>query len=188
MESIIEDQYAFLDDCPSELLKAVICSTVGTLEQRSTTMQQWYKYFLQGEIPPQPTWLPKQIADAVHQQVQQSGVTPYLKDQHELVIEFLSHVLLQWEIMQNEYQQKMQEWQQDKIANAKQSNEPFESSEVEQDFDFKYSGELVIHNSWHERLAAWKQLNSVFGDLSQMLGRDVDITKGILKTSTLEAY
>lgn len=26
-----------------------------------------------------------------------------------------------------------------------------------------------------------KQLNSVFGDLSQMLGRDVDITKGILK-------
>ena len=36
----LEDQYAFLDDCPQELLEHVICSTVGTLEQRSRTMQQ----------------------------------------------------------------------------------------------------------------------------------------------------
>lgn len=177
----LEDQYAFWDDCPSDLLEEVICSTVGTLEQRSDTMQRWYKYFILGEIPPKPEWLPKHISDVVQQQIVQSGIAPFLKDQHELTIEFLKHVILQWQVIQSEYQGKMQKWLQDKIANAKQSNQPFESFEVEQDFDFKYSGELVIHNSWHERLDAWKQLNSVFGDLSQMLGRDVDITKGILK-------
>lgn len=177
----LEDQYSFLDDCPSDLLEEVICSTVGTLEQRSDTMQRWYKYFILGEIPPKPEWLSKYISDVVQQQIVQSGIAPFLKDQHELTIEFLKYVILQWKVIQSEYQEKMQKWLQDKIANAKQSNEPFESSEVEQDFDFKYSGELVIHNSWHERLEAWKQLNSVFGDLSQMLGRDVDITKGILK-------
>ena len=186
MENIVaadylEDQYSCLDDCPSELLEEVICSTVGTLEQRSETMQRWYKYFILGEIPPKPEWLPKHISDVVQQQIVRSGITPFLKDQHELTIEFLKHVILQWQVIQSEYQEKMQKWLQDKIANAKQSNKPFESSEVEQDFDFKYSGELVIHNSWNERLEAWKQLNSVFGDLSQMLGHDVDITKGILK-------
>ena len=36
----LEDQYAFLDDCPQELLEHVICSTVGTSEQRSRTMHQ----------------------------------------------------------------------------------------------------------------------------------------------------
>lgn len=177
----LEDQYAFLDDCPSELLEEVICSTLGSLEQRSETMQQWYKYFMMGEIPPIPEWLPKHSSDVVQQQIVQSGIAPFLKDQHELTIEFLKHVILQWQVIQSEYQEKMQKWLQDKIANAKQGNEPFDASEVEQDFDFKYLGELVIHNSWHERLEAWKQLNSVFGDLSQMLGRGVDITKGILK-------
>ena len=177
----LEDQYSFLDDCPSELLEEVICSTVGTLEQRSETMQRWYKYFILGEIPLKPEWLPKHISDVVQQQIVQSGIAPFLKDQHELTIEFLKHVMLQWEVIQTEYQKKMQKWLQEKIANAKQDNESFDAFEVEQDFDFKYLGELVIHNSWHERLEAWKQLNSVFGDLSQMLGRDVDITKGILK-------
>lgn len=177
----LEDQYSFLDDCPSELLEKVICSTVGTLEQRSETMQRWYKYFILGEIPLKPEWLPKHISDVVQQQIVQSGITPFLKAQHELTIEFLKHVMLQWEVIQTEYQKKMQKWLQEKIANAKQGNEPFDASEVKQDFEFKYSGELVIHNSWHERLEAWKQLNSVFGDLSQMLGRGVDITKGILK-------
>lgn len=177
----LEDQYSFLDDCPSELLEEVICSTVGALEQRSETMQRWYKYFMMGEIPPNPEWLPKHIADVVQQQIKQSGIAPFLKDQHELTIEFLKHVILQWQVIQSEYQEKMQTWLQDKIANAKQSDEPFDSSEVAQDFDFNYSGDLVIHNNWNDRIQAWKQLNSIFGDLSQMLGRDVDITKGILR-------
>lgn len=177
----LEDQYAFLDDCPSELLEEVICSTVGTLEQRSETMQRWYKYFMMGEIPPNPEWLPKHIADVVQQQIEQSGIAPFLKDQHELTIEFLKHVILQWQVIQSEYQEKLQQWLQDKIANAKQSNELFDPSTLEQNFDFDYSGDFVIHQQWNERIEAWKQLNSVFGDLSQMLGRDVDITKGILK-------
>ena len=88
---------------------------------------------------------------------------------------------MQWQVIQSEYQEKMQKWLQDKIVNAKQSNESFEPSTLEQNFDFDYSGDFVIHNNWNERIEAWKQLNSVFGDLSQMLGRDVDITKGILK-------
>lgn len=177
----LEDQYAFLDDCPSELLEAVICSTVGTLEQRSTTMQQWYKYFLQGEIPPQPAWLPKQIANAVQQQIQQSGIAPYLKDQHELTIEFLGHVLLQWEVMQQQYQQKMQEWLNEKLKNAKTSDQPIDINKAQSEFDFNFTGDLLINSAWQESLDAWKKLDSVFGDLSQMLGRDVDITKGILK-------
>ena len=101
----LEDQYAFLDECPQELVEQVICSIVGTMEQRSITMQQWYKYLLQGEIPPQPKWLPKHIADVVQRQIQQSGIAPYLKDQHELTIEFLQHVILQWEMIRSEYQQ-----------------------------------------------------------------------------------
>lgn len=177
----LEDQYAFLDDCPTELLEEAICSTVGTLEQRSETMQRWYKYFMMGEIPPNPEWLPKHIADVVQQQIQQSGIAPFLKDQHELTIEFLKHVILQWEKIQTEYQEKLQQWLQEKMANAKQSNAPFDPSTLVQNFDFDYSGDLVIHRQWNERIEAWKQLNSVFGDLSQMLGRDVDITKGILK-------
>jgi len=177
----LEDQYAFLDDCPSELLEEVICSTVGTLEQRSETMQRWYKYFMMGEIPPNPEWLPKHIADVVQQQIEQSGIAPFLKDQHELTIEFLKHVILQWQVIQSEYQEKLQQWLQDKIANAKQSNEDVDPSTLEQNFDFGFSGDFVIHQQWKERIEAWKQLNSVFGDLSQMLGRDVDITKGILK-------
>lgn len=177
----LEDQYAFLDDCPSELLEEVICSTVGTLEKRSETMQRWYKYFMMGEIPPNPEWLPQHIADVVQQQIEQSGIAPFLKDQHELTIEFLKHVILQWQVIQSEYQEKLQQWLQDKIANAKQSNELFDPSTLEQNFDFDYSGDFVIHQQWNERIEAWKQLNSVFGDLSQMLGRDVDITKGILK-------
>ena len=63
----LEDQYAFLDDCPSELLEEVICSTVGTLEQRCETIQRWYKYFMMGEIPPKPEWLLKHINDVVQQ-------------------------------------------------------------------------------------------------------------------------
>lgn len=177
----LEDQYAFLDDCPSELLEEVIFSTVGTLEKRSETMQRWYKYFMMGEIPPNPEWLPQHITDVVQQQIEQSGIAPFLKDQHELTIEFLKHVILQWQVIQSEYQEKLQQWLQDKIANAKQSNELFDPSTLEQNFDFDYSGDFVIHQQWNERIEAWKQLNSVFGDLSQMLGRDVDITKGILK-------
>src|SRR5690606_35101701 len=88
----LEDQYSFLDDCPSELFEEVICSTVGTLEQRSETMQRWYKYFIVGEIPPIPEWLPKHNSDVVQQQIVQSGIAPFLKDQHELTIEFLKHV------------------------------------------------------------------------------------------------
>jgi len=63
----LEDQYAFLDDCPQELLEHVICSTVGTLEQRSRTMQQWYKYLMAGELPPKPEWLPSYISALIFQ-------------------------------------------------------------------------------------------------------------------------
>src|SRR5690606_18875571 len=177
----LEDQYAFLDDCPSELLEEVICSTVGTLEQRSTTMQQWYKYFLQGEIPPQPEWLPQQIANAVQQQIQQSGIAPYLKDQHELTIEFLGHVFVQWETMQQEYQQKMQQWLNEKLKNAEMSDQAIDIKQAELEFDFNFTGDVLINPAWQDRLDAWKKLDSIFGDLSQILGRDVDITKGILK-------
>jgi len=177
----LEDQYAFLDDCPSELLESVICSTVGTLEQRSTTMQQWYKYFLQGEIPPQPEWLPQQIANAVQQQIQQSGIAPYLKDQHELTIEFLGHVFVQWETMQQEYQQKMQQWLNEKLKNAEMSDQAIDIKQAELEFDFNFTGDVLINPAWQDRLDAWKKLDSIFGDLSQILGRDVDITKGILK-------
>jgi len=177
----LEDQYAFLDDCPSELLESVICSTVGTLEQRSTTMQQWYKYFLQGQIPPQPKWLPQQIANTVQQQIQQSGIAPYLKDQHELTIEFLSHVFVQWEIMQQEHQQKMQQWLNEKLKNAEISDQAIDIKQAELEFDFSFTGDVLINPAWQGRLDAWRKLDSIFGGLSQMLGCDVDITKGILK-------
>ena len=48
----LEDQDVCLDDGPQGLVEHVVCSTVGPLEQRSRTMQQWYKYLMAGELPP----------------------------------------------------------------------------------------------------------------------------------------
>lgn len=175
----LEDQYAFLDDCPSELLEHVICSTVGTLEQRSNTMQQWYKFYIQGEMPPPQRWLAKHIAEPVQLQIQQSGITPYLKNQHDLTIEFLQCVISQWESIQHEYNQKLQAWLEKNKANLQITDQAIDEHLFEAEFQF--SGDLLIQKIWKERVEAWKTLDRVFGDLSEMLGRDVNITQGLLK-------
>ncbi|WP_151710970.1 VWA domain-containing protein [Acinetobacter brisouii] len=175
----LEDQYAFLDDCPQALLEQVICSTIGTLEQRSTTIQQWYKYLLQGEVPPQPKWLEKYIAEPVQLQVQQSGIAPYLKNQPDLAIEFLQCVISQWDSIQYEYNQKLQAWLEKNKADLQITDQVIDENRFESKFTF--SRDSLIYQIWHERINAWKKLESVFGDLSDMLGRDVNITQGLLK-------
>ena len=96
----LEDQYSFLDDCPQELLEHVICSTVGSLEQRSRTMQQWYKYLMTGELPPKPDWLPSYISENVEKQLKQADVARFMKDQHELTVQLLQDVMQTWHLVQ----------------------------------------------------------------------------------------
>ena len=178
----LEDQYAFLDDCPQELLEHVICSTVGTLEQRSRTMQQWYKYLMAGELPPKPDWLPSYISENVEKQLKQADVARFMKDQHELTVQLLQDVMQTWHLVQYEYQQQLAEWQaqqREKFKNLKRINQPIDDTDFTDHFNF--SGELVINEAWNDKVQAWKKLDDVFGDLSNMLGRDVNLTKGILK-------
>jgi hypothetical protein len=89
----LEKNYAFLDECPPNLLAAVITLPVGTLPERVAGARCWYDALLDGRLPPPGTWPQAPLDVPARQALDSMGLVRFCKEQPEIVKSLMTDVL-----------------------------------------------------------------------------------------------
>ena len=85
--------YAFLDECPENLLDDVITLPLGSLVDRVHGVRIWREALLDGGLPPQGAWPPPEVTGPVLRALEQLGIARFCKEQPELVDDLLRDIL-----------------------------------------------------------------------------------------------
>lgn len=201
----LDQSYAFLDDCPEQLLADVVTLPVGTLSDRATGVIQWRRALLEGRMPSEQTWPPMEIAAPARRALTGMGLVRFCEDQPELVDALLKDLLAsfarQARALQADVLQRLRELEALEIRRlttqeaARAQREMRAPSRVvlgeerrqrlreqagreEAEKMRPADGELMA--VWSERARAWSEIAGVFGDLGEMLGRGWDLARGVL--------
>lgn len=198
----LERRYAFLDDCPEQFLQEVVTLPVGTLAERVHGVRLWRDALLDGRLPPDDTWPPREIAEPAKLAIGALGILPFLKGQAALVDAIISDVLRSFTryglTFHSEVADELRRLEQleraridENAAHAPLARERIEiddetharlrrqaEHEVRQRAQGE-DGEIVV--VWAERTRTWSAIRDVFGDLGEMLGRGWDLSTSVLK-------
>lgn len=197
----LERRYAFLDDCPEQFLEEIITLPIGTLAERIQGLRAWRDALLEGSLPPEGTWPPREIAEPARLAIATLGILPFLKGQSELVDALLSDVLRSFAqhalTFRSELADELRRLEQlERIRRAESTaqhlsaRKPIELDDetlarlrrqAEHELSQRARGEdLEIVTTWEERTRTWSAIRDVFGDLGEMLGRGWDLSRSVL--------
>ncbi|NVJ17652.1 VWA domain-containing protein [Myxococcus sp. AM010] len=202
----LERGYAFLDDCPEQLLQEVITFPVGTLPERVRGIRAWRDALLDGRLPPEGTWPPPEIAAPARRAAESLGFLRFCKGQPELVDAFLREVLASFtrqasvvraelaarlrELEQLE-RQRLEKQEAQAAARARRARAETRIDEVtlarlrqqaEREVAQRPTAEDAdLLAAWGERTRAWAEIADVFGDLGELMGRGWDLSLGVLR-------
>lgn len=188
----LQQQYAYLDDCPPELLGDVIRSSLGTLSQRVEMVSGWHANLLAGQFPDMPPWIDSAIIQPLWQQLTDLRMLRHLKGQSEYVVALIRDMLRNLHLNDEAYQQALlEELAQLHAKRISEQEHPQGLSEEEMNWLRKqavqavcqrgYLAQHFIYQQWVQRAAEWQQLAEVFDDLGMLMGVGQDLTRGILK-------
>lgn len=201
----LERRYAFLDDCPDQFLQDVVTLPVGTLAERVRGLRAWRDALLEGSLPPDDTWPPREIADSAKLAVSALGVLPYLKGQQELVDAFLRDVLASFarrdQVFRSDVAEELRRLEQlerkrieDRRQGARDQRQDRRVVELDDQAIERLreqaqrevaqrsrNEDAEIVAAWQERTRTWAAISEVFGDLGEIMGRGWDMTTGVLK-------
>lgn len=202
----LERGYAFLDDCPENLLADIVTLPVGTLQDRVTGARHWREALLAGRLPSSDTWPPAEIAGPIRRALSDMGLVRFCKDQPELVDALLKDILNsfahQAEELRSEVSKRLRELEElerrrlsdEEEALSRREKRARRETRMDDDIlrrlreqaerdvrrrDCGVDGDLV--GKWGERARAWNQVADVFGDLGEMMGRGWDMAAGVLR-------
>ena len=89
----LERRYAFLDECPEQVLDEVITLPIGSLSERVRGALAWRDALLEGRLPPADAWPSAGIAGPVRRALDRMGLVRFCRDQTEVVDALLGDVL-----------------------------------------------------------------------------------------------
>ena len=207
----LTQSYAFLQECPEQLLQEVVTLDVGSLTDRVRGVRIWRDSLLDGCLPPKGTWPPAEVGGPVRRSLEQLGIARFCKDQPELVDEllrdFLSALGRRQESFQAAVAQRMRELEElerarlqklrelalkldtsplrrGQYAAADLLDEPTRQrlrKQAEQEISGLAQADAELLGKWEESVRIWAEVASVFGDLGTMVGRGWDLTLGVLR-------
>lgn len=91
--SSLDDQYAFLDNCPENLIQDVITLPIGTLQERVRGVRQWYDALLAGRLPSDEAWPAGEISVPIRRALKRLGMVQFFKGQVSLVDALMKDIL-----------------------------------------------------------------------------------------------
>ncbi len=198
----LERRYAFLDDCPEQFLQEIITFPVGTLAERVHGFRLWRDALLDGRLPPENAWPPREIAEPARLAISALGILPFLNGQSGLVDALLKDVLSSFKraalTFRSEVAAELRRLEQlertrlsERAAHNHRARERVKLDDetlarvrqlAEEDVGQRArskDGEIVM--AWEERTRTWSAIREVFGELGEMLGRGWDLSIGVLK-------
>lgn len=204
----LDQQFSYLDALPETIMPAVVTHLGGELEQRCQSFSQLRRALIAGtEIESPCPWLPDVVERRVVQRIEQSGITRYCKDNEEvtdaLILDLISALerkqptqrALALQITEQSNQQALLALQEEQSSKSKKSkkgkapsltdaqlSEIQASSEIQGWLESLSDASGFLASEWDERLAVWRQLESVFNDLGMITGLGWDLSRGILQS------
>lgn len=201
----LERSYAFLDDCPPELLPQIVTLPIGNVAERVAGLRAWRDALLAGGLPREP-WPSGSIGGAITGALRDLGVARFCKDQPDLVDELLRDIVAavgrQRDAVESEVVRRLRELEalerahREEIAKLERRWSSREKIMVELDEATarrlaqtarhevegrSFEAEAGLVAGWTERVRLWSEISSVFGDLGRLLGRGWDLSIGILR-------
>ena len=205
----LERNYAFLDECPENLLKDVIVLPHGNLRERVRGVRVWRNALLEGRMPPVGVWPPERIAAPARQALERMGIARFCKGQEELVDEILRGILrsftIQGDVLRTDVARRLRELEKLERVRAQEEHErrirqsPEYLGEpaperLREDLQARLRAQAEremlamipeadagLIETWGERARLWSRIADVFDDLGHMLGRGWDLAPGILQ-------
>ena len=201
----LEHGYAFLDDCPENLLDDIVTLPIGTLAERVSGVRRWHDALLAGRLPPDDSWPPAEIGAPVRQALADLGLTRFCKGQPELVDGLMKQILgafmRQSDLLQSEVAARLHELEalerkritQEK-AQARRKKRParplvldpqtlqrLREQAMQEAAQQAFGADGDLMTAWGERVRMWAEIADVFGDLGEMMGRGWDMSCGVLR-------
>lgn len=202
----LERRYGFLDACPEALVDAVVTVPLGSLRERMEGVLRWRNALLRGQLPQAGGWPPEAVATPILGALSALGLARFCKDQPELVDDLLKELLLAFACRTDELRSetlarlrelevlerfKLVEAEKTAARKERRSLRPVTLDEETMD----RLRAMAEHNaaqrpsataeefsaSWGERVRIWADIEDVFGDLGQLLGRGWDLTRGVIR-------
>jgi uncharacterized protein with von Willebrand factor type A (vWA) domain len=202
----LERQYGFLDACPEALVDAIVTVPLGTLRERVEGVLRWRDALLRGRLPEGGGWPPETVAAPILDALSALGLARFCKDQPELVDDLLKELLTAFarrtdelrsqtatRLRELEALERFKRVEAEKTAARKERRSPHrvtpdeETMErlramAERDAAQRPSATAEqLSASWGERVRIWADIEDVFGDLGQLLGRGWDLTRGVIR-------
>lgn len=201
----LERSYAFLDDCPPELLPQLVTLPLGSVAERVAGIRAWHRALMDGTVP-RDAWPAGRIGQAIAAGVRDLGLARFCKGQPELVDEVLRDIVAavtrQRSALESEVVERLRQLEalerdrQRRALEAKRRAPSSSGNSIE--LDHATLHRLLQHaradierrrppadeglvSAWAERVRAWAEISEVFGDLGRLLGRGWDLSLGILR-------
>jgi uncharacterized protein with von Willebrand factor type A (vWA) domain len=202
----LERGYAFLDECPPGLVRAVVTLPVGTLADRVAGVRRWYDALLDGRLPSATTWPGEPLDVPVLQALTQLGLVRFCKGQPDLVEALMADILAAFARQNVNYTsevtgrlEELEQLERLRLEQAEAERARREKRHVRavrlDEATLRRLREIAerevkgrsleadpeVVAVWSERARAWGEIADVFGDLGEMLGRGWDMSVGVLK-------
>jgi uncharacterized protein with von Willebrand factor type A (vWA) domain len=201
----LTDRYAFLDDCPEHLFRAVVTLPVGALRDRIPGVLRWRAALLDGRVPEPADWPPPEVAAPALRAVEELGLARFCAHQPELTDELLLDLLAVLrrtvDAIGAETAAKLRELEQlertrldnaeraaERTKRARRPTQPTAAQLAQLAANaerharaIQRPADATLLAAWEERARAWSEIADVFGDLGDLMGRGRDLTQSVLR-------
>jgi uncharacterized protein with von Willebrand factor type A (vWA) domain len=202
----LQRRYAFLDDCPEDLLHQLVTLPAGSIQDRVAGALRWRGALLAGRMPPEDGWPPRAIAEPVRRALAEMNLARFCEGQPELVDALLRDIISafarQADTLQSEVAARLRELEllerarrtEEEEARAQREKRTVRKIRVDEATlrrlreeaardaaQREREADAALLADWGDRARAWAEIADVFGDLGEMMGRGWDLSLGVLR-------
>lgn len=191
----LTQSYAFLDDCPEELIPLVVPMAIGTLEQRVEGVNMWRESLLQGRLPTEKAWPGPKPSAAARASLSELGLLRFCRDNETLVDQLLPDLLDSFsqqdkglkdavaeELRRLEELERRRRRERETRNPEKLPRKTIEDLQSRAEASVQPSGRCAhIVGIWADRARIWNELADVFDDLGDLTGLGWDMSRGVLQ-------
>lgn len=202
-------RYDFMAQCPESLIEDLVPHPVGDLKDRVLGIRRWRDALVAGQLPPEDGWPPKYLAAGIRQALSSLSIHRFTKDQPDLVDFLLRDVLkiiaqqgakhehefaVQLAELERQHREETRSGTQGAPLKEKSQGEAVAVRQDQEDLsarahsivlarwmDRETKADTELLACWQDRVHAWSELYSVFGDLGELLGRGSNLATGVLR-------
>ena len=204
----LEQRYAFVDQCPAELLPAVTTLPIGSFQERVECVRTWWDALLRGESPASTSRLPHSVVEPTLRALAELGIARFCVGRPDLVAEVMRSVLDSFargaEALQRDVAEQLRrleelERQRPDAAEAaaalrekrpvrqrtlsRAARERLRTEAEKLAWQAAHPADQGLVSLWSERVRAWSEVAAVFDDLGNLLGRGYDLSRALLRHS-----